>query len=93
LDKTIPFSEIKNPKTAMANFRKFIFVCNGSDCKKEGCKKLQGEIKELVNSQDYKGKFKVIKTKCMDFCKSAPVVIVENGLLKKADINSLKRKL
>lgn len=77
----------------MAIFRKFIFICNGSDCKKEGCKKLQGEITELVNSNDYRGKFKIIKTKCMDFCKSAPVVIVENGVLKKADINSLRRKL
>lgn len=73
--------------------RKFVFVCHGSDCKKEGCKKLQGELKELFHSHDYKGRFKIIKTKCMDFCKSAPVVIVENVAVKKADLSLIKKKL
>lgn len=77
----------------MGHLRKFVFVCNGSDCKKEGCKKLQGELKELINSHDYKGGFKIIKTKCMDFCKSAPVVIVENVVVKKADLSLIKKKL
>jgi NADH-quinone oxidoreductase subunit F len=77
----------------MATYRKFIFVCNGSDCKREGCKKLQCEIKELTKSEDYKGKYKIIKTKCMDFCKSAPVVVINNDVIKKADIASLKKKI
>lgn len=77
----------------MATYRKFIFICSGSDCKKEGCKKLQNEVKELVKSEDHKGKYKIIKTKCMDFCKSAPVVVVSNEVVKKADIYSLKKKL
>jgi NADH:ubiquinone oxidoreductase subunit E len=77
----------------MGHLRKFVFVCNGPDCKKEGCKKLQGELKELVNSYDYKGRFKIIKTKCMDFCKSAPVVIVENMVVKKGDLSLIKKKL
>jgi len=77
----------------MATYRKFIFVCNGSDCKRKGCKKLQSEIKELTKSEDYKGKYKIIKTKCMDFCKSAPVVVINNDVIKKADIASLKKKI
>ncbi|MCH6233110.1 NAD(P)H-dependent oxidoreductase subunit E [Cognataquiflexum rubidum] len=77
----------------MATYRKFIFICNGSDCKKEGCKKLQQEIKDLVKSDDHKGKYKIVKTKCMDFCKSAPVVVVNNEVVKKADIPSLRKKM
>ncbi|WP_291783062.1 (2Fe-2S) ferredoxin domain-containing protein [Cecembia sp.] len=77
----------------MPTYRRFIFVCNGSDCKKEGCKKLQGEIKDLIKSEDYKGKFKIIKTKCMDFCKSAPLVVINNEVLKRANLLEIKKKL
>lgn len=77
----------------MATYRRFIFVCNGSDCKKEGCKKLQSDIKELIKSEDYKGKFKIIKTKCMDFCKSAPLVVINNEVLKKVNLQDIKKKL
>jgi len=77
----------------MATYRRFIFVCNGPDCKKKDCKKLQGEIKDLIKSEDYKGKFKIIKTKCMDFCKSAPLVVVNNEVLKRADLSVVKKKL
>jgi len=77
----------------MATHRKFIFVCNGSDCKKEGCKNLQHEIKDLIKSDGYRGKYKIVKTKCMDFCKSAPVVVVNNEVTKKADLHALKKKM
>jgi len=77
----------------MATYRRFIFVCNGSDCKKEGCKKLQSDIKDLIKSEDYKGKFKIIKTKCMDFCKSAPLVVINNEVLKRANLPDIKKKL
>lgn len=77
----------------MATYRKFIFICNGSDCKKEGCKKLQHEIKNLTKAEDHKGQYKIIKTKCMDFCKSAPVVVVNNEVVKKADLGAIKKKM
>lgn len=77
----------------MPTYRKFIFVCNGSDCKKSGCKNLQFEIKELIKSEDHKGKFKIIKTKCMDFCKSAPVLVINNEVFKKANVEVLKKKM
>ncbi|EPA00587.1 hypothetical protein A33Q_0060 [Indibacter alkaliphilus LW1] len=54
---------------------------------------LQKQIKELIQSEDHKGKFKVIKTKCMDFCKSAPTVVINNEVVKKADISSIRKKL
>jgi NADH:ubiquinone oxidoreductase subunit E len=77
----------------MSPHRKFIFICNGSDCKKAGCKKLHSEIKGLIKSEDNKGKYKLIKTKCMDFCKSAPSVIMQNELIKKADLEVLKGRM
>lgn len=77
----------------MATYRKFIFICNGSDCKKEGCKKLQHEVRELVKSDDHKGKYKIVKTKCMDFCKSAPIVVINNEVVKKADVPALRKKM
>jgi len=77
----------------MTTYRRFIFICNGSDCKKEGCKKLQADIKDLIKSEDYKGKFKIIRTKCMDFCKSAPLVVINNEVLKRAGLQEVKKKL
>jgi NADH:ubiquinone oxidoreductase subunit E len=77
----------------MATYRKFIFVCTGSDCKSEGSKKLEAGLKDLIKSEDYKGQYKVIRTKCMDFCKSAPVVVINNEVYKKSKIEELKKKL
>ena len=77
----------------MGNHRKFVFVCNGSDCKKEGCKKLQSGVKKLIGSDAHKGKYKIIKTKCMDFCKSAPVVIYEGKVLKKTKVEDVEKAI
>jgi len=68
----------------MESKRKFIFICGGSDCKKSGSKILTKEIRKELNSKELKGKCKVIKTKCMDYCKSAPIVIVGQFVCKKA---------
>ena len=77
----------------MPTFRKFIFVCSGSDCKHSGSKKLENAVKELIKSEGHKGKFKVIRTKCMDFCKSAPIVFINNEVLRKADLELVQNKL
>ncbi|MBD8489094.1 (2Fe-2S) ferredoxin domain-containing protein [Echinicola sp. CAU 1574] len=77
----------------MALYRKFIFVCTGSDCKKNGCKGLLKEAKDVIKLDDHKGKYKLVKTKCMDFCKTGPVVVVSNEVIKKADKMKLKMAL
>ncbi|EAZ79198.1 (2Fe-2S) ferredoxin domain-containing protein [Algoriphagus machipongonensis] len=64
--------------------RKLIFVCSGSDCKKAGIKSLKKELKQAMKEGELKGQCKMITTKCMDFCKSAPVMIVGNHICKKA---------
>jgi NADH:ubiquinone oxidoreductase subunit E len=68
----------------MKNSRKLIFVCNGSDCKKGGAKKVYKELKGITNETPFKGSCKFIKTKCMDMCKTAPNVIVGDFFCKKA---------
>ncbi|MHA7128303.1 (2Fe-2S) ferredoxin domain-containing protein [Algoriphagus namhaensis] len=68
----------------MKHPRKLIFICCGSDCKKAGCKKLSKDLAENLNQAPYKGKFKFIKTKCLDMCKSAPVTIIQDHFFKKA---------
>lgn len=73
----------------MESKRKFIFICSGSDCKKSGSKNLNKEIGNELNSKELKGQCKLIKTKCMDFCKSAPIVIVGNHICKKATLEKV----
>ena len=73
--------------------RKLVFICSGSDCKKAGSNKISKELKEAATEGTLKGHCKFIKTKCMDMCKSAPVVIVENHFCKKTDVNKIMEQL
>ncbi|NVJ87325.1 MAG: (2Fe-2S) ferredoxin domain-containing protein [Algoriphagus sp.] len=69
----------------MRHKRELVFVCTGSDCKKAGAKGMKKKLKEDFKSGPLKGKCKLIQTKCMDMCKSAPVVIVGDHFCKKTD--------
>jgi NADH:ubiquinone oxidoreductase subunit E len=75
------------------SYRKFIFVCTGADCKENGAKVLCKEIKEALQNESNKGKYKIIKTKCMDFCKSGPIVVMNNELIKSAEIEKIQIRL
>jgi len=75
----------------MADYRKFIFVCTGSDCKKNGCKGFLKGVKEVIALEGNKGKYKVVKTKCMDFCKSGPIAVINNQIIKKGDFVDLRK--
>ncbi|MBN3519612.1 (2Fe-2S) ferredoxin domain-containing protein [Algoriphagus lutimaris] len=77
----------------MESKRKLVFVCGGSDCKKAGSKILNKEIARELKSSELKGQCKLIKTKCMDFCKSAPVVIVGEFVCKKANLEKVTQQL
>lgn len=65
--------------------RELILVCTGSDCKKSGAKSLYKELKSATNEGSLRGNCKLIKTKCMDMCKSAPNVITKNNYCKKTN--------
>ncbi len=73
--------------------RKLVFVCTGSDCKKCGSKSLYKELKVSIKQPDLKGDVKLIKTKCLDMCKSGPMVIVEDQFLKKSTLRDVLERL
>ncbi|MEX2513695.1 MAG: (2Fe-2S) ferredoxin domain-containing protein [Cyclobacteriaceae bacterium] len=77
----------------MGKYRKFIFVCAGSDCKKNGCKTFLKEIKNFLSHDANKGKYKIVKTKCMDFCKTGPIAVVNNEIIKSGDLEDLRKKI
>lgn len=73
--------------------RKLVFVCTGSDCKKAGSKKIKKELKEAATEGTLKGHCKFFETKCMDMCKSAPVVIVDGFFCKKTEIKKIMEQI
>ncbi|MEB2785874.1 (2Fe-2S) ferredoxin domain-containing protein [Algoriphagus persicinus] len=73
----------------MKHTRKLVFICIGSDCKKQGAKKLYKELKGMTDEAALKGSCKFIKTKCMDMCKTAPNVIVGDHFCKKATAETI----
>ena len=50
-----------------------VFVCQGSDCKKGGSKKLRKLAKSHLKDVGFKKRSLVVKTKCMDGCKRGPI--------------------
>jgi NADH:ubiquinone oxidoreductase subunit E len=77
----------------MKHSRTLVFSCSGSDCKRAGGKSLRKQIKESIKGEDLKGQVKLIQTKCMDRCKSSPVVIVGDHFCKKATLEKVLLKL
>ncbi|MCC6142963.1 MAG: (2Fe-2S) ferredoxin domain-containing protein [Candidatus Hydrogenedentes bacterium] len=53
-----------------------ILVCNGSDCKAAGSKKLKKALQQEIRDQDLCGEVRVQCTKCMGRCGKAPNVMV-----------------
>ncbi len=64
-------------------YEKLICVCSGKDCKKRGAKKIFKNLKSTLKGRLLKGDILIIKTKCLDQCENAPVVIIDNGMAMK----------
>jgi NADH:ubiquinone oxidoreductase subunit E len=69
--------------------RQLVFIYSGSDCKDAGSKKIRKELKEATSSGPLKGHCKFFQTKCMDMCKTAPNVIVDNHFCKNTDAKAV----
>ncbi|WP_460511736.1 NAD(P)H-dependent oxidoreductase subunit E [Cyclobacterium sediminis] len=69
--------------------KKYIFICNGKDCKKNDNKSFSSLLKQAMNRAPLKGNFKLVKTKCMDCCKSGPIAVYNNQLVKKGDTDQI----
>lgn len=62
------------------NSNHHIFICTGKDCKKNGCEELKSELKKIIKTDKIKN-VRLVKTKCMDYCKLGPNVAVDGKLL------------
>lgn len=74
------YSQVKN----------FIFICNGSDCKKSGAKDLEKAVHFELKTRGQKNKSKIIKTKCTGRCKEAPVVLANNQWLSRVRLKEVR---
>ncbi len=72
------------------NNQKYIFICGSKDCQKNGSDQVKNAFKEFIKENDLKKDVRVIKTKCMDFCKSGPNVIVQDQLYHKVSVSEAK---
>jgi len=77
----------------MKHKRKLVFICTGSACKKCGSKGLSKDLKDKFGKEPFKGGYKLVKTKCMDMCKSAPLVILGDQFIKKADFFTILEEM
>jgi NADH-quinone oxidoreductase subunit F len=59
---------------------KYIFICGSKSCRKRGSNKLIAELKDFIKSKGLKREIKLVKTKCMDYCKSGPNLINNDQL-------------
>ncbi len=66
---------------------RFVFVCGGKDCKKNGSKEVQKALGKEVRSHGLKDEVKVIKTKCTGRCKEGPILIAKDRLWIKTHPN------
>ncbi|MFC2186232.1 (2Fe-2S) ferredoxin domain-containing protein [Peijinzhouia sedimentorum] len=65
-------------------------MCLGKDCKKAGSNDLYKHYSKLKSLPGSKNRIKVIKTKCIDYCKKAPVLVANNEIHFHATENSVK---
>lgn len=77
------------------NSNHHLFICTGKDCKKNGCEEVKTELKKVIKTDKLKN-VRLVKTKCMDYCKLGPNIVVNGELLhqcKSADIPEILEKL
>lgn len=59
-------------------YTRFVFVCGGKDCKKNGSKDVQKALSHEIKSKGLRQEVKVIKTKCTGRCKEGPIIIAKD---------------
>jgi NADH-quinone oxidoreductase subunit F len=62
------------------NSNHHLFICTGKDCKKNGCEELKTELKKVIKTNKLKN-VRLVKTKCMDYCKMGPNLVVDGKLI------------
>lgn len=57
-------------------FDRYIFVCTGKDCRKAGGKEIAKTLKLALRAEKRLKDTRVIRTRCTDNCKRAPVLSI-----------------
>lgn len=70
--------------------QKFVFICDAKSCTKNGSEEIKIALKEYIKSNGLKKEITIVKTKCMDFCKSGPNVVVDGQLYHRVGIKEAK---
>lgn len=73
--------------------QKFIFICGAKSCSRNGSEEVKSALKEYIKSNGLKKEVAIIKTKCMDFCKSGPNVVAGDQLYHKVSVKEAKALL
>ncbi|MEO1053499.1 MAG: (2Fe-2S) ferredoxin domain-containing protein [Bacteroidota bacterium] len=74
-----------------SDYKNFIFVCTGKDCKKKGSKDLLKHFNKEIKAKDAKSKTKVLKMTCTGRCKEAANVIVNGEWHTKVKDSQVKK--
>ncbi len=69
---------------------KYIFICGSKSCRKSGSDILIAEIKDFIKSKKLKREVKLVKTKCMDYCKSGPNLVSNDQLYHEVSLEEVK---
>ncbi len=56
-----------------------ILICTDKDCRKDGCKQLQCDIRACIRNAGLKGSVRIQKTKCLGPCGKGPNAMVYPG--------------
>ena len=69
-----------------------VMICDGSDCKKKGSRKLKSCAKSTLKKENMFRRSKVLMTRCTGNCKRAPVagVLPQGVWLEKAKTDDIE---
>jgi NADH:ubiquinone oxidoreductase subunit E len=80
-------------KRDVSKIQNVVMTCNGSDCRKRGSKELGRCARRIARDLGARKSTMFLQTKCAGLCKQAPVVVVQNEVVVKADEKSVTRAI
>lgn len=71
---------------------KFLFICHGKDCRKQGAKDLKKQFIQELKRHRLNKSIQAVSSKCLDRCKFAPSVVFRDqwyGKVKPKDLQDI----
>lgn len=54
-----------------------VLVCHGSDCRKNGAKKIRTEAKDTIRALGLQKECMLVRSRCTGHCKQAPIACIQ----------------